>query len=201
MNMQVAGNNWPAVHRRTATVRMPRLSANYDVPEGNLTVFEHGISRSVIDMFESEIPWYSEMPITLNVPRYRDIAINDTPEEHPPSFLPNASFEKRVVELRAIAQDEELALSDASLDRAKRFLAGLCNTTLPGVFLVGNGNIRLVWDRHGERVGLQFLDDGRVQFLFLQNLNGQISSLMGIRPASHILQLIDQNRLRPIMMS
>ncbi|GBQ86129.1 hypothetical protein AA14337_3248 [Acetobacter malorum DSM 14337] len=80
-----------------------------------------------------------------------------------------AALDGRLKSLRKIADHDSLLYSKTSAQHAKRFLQNLCelHQTLfePSIFLIGNGNTRLLWIHGKEQVGLQFLAGGEIQLV------------------------------------
>jgi hypothetical protein len=78
----------------------------------------------------------------------------------------NASY--RIEELRQIARDEDLPFSESSAIKATLLLErGLC-LKKPSVFLLGNGNLRLVWIKNNDLMGLQVLPEGLIQYVMMK---------------------------------
>lgn len=97
--------------------------------------------------------------------------------------------EARLEELKEIASDEGLPHSAESAAAAKAFARGLRRAKRPSVFLVGNGNIRLLWlTAGGEQVGLQFRGKDEVQFVLLRLRGGRLRSTMGADTAEEVLK-------------
>ena len=62
-------------------------------------------------------------------------------------------IDRRIEELRGIAAEEGVALSNASLSMAAEFLGGVVQFAIaPKVFLLDSGNLRVAWRADGEQV-------------------------------------------------
>jgi hypothetical protein len=107
--------------------------------------------------------------------------------------------EKRISQLREIAADEFLNISENSLNDLMGFINESNGLRLPSIALVGNGNFRLVWADGENQVGLQFLGDGAIQYVCLRTIDGKISPLMGCHPARLIIKLLRQNEMSGVL--
>lgn len=97
----------------------------------------------------------------------------------------------RLKALRQIASEEDLPFSEQSAEAVEKFVQRLLTAMHPSIFLIGNGNIRLLWKNDiGEQVGLQFIDGSRIQFVFFINREGVLSHYSGIENSSHVLNSV-----------
>jgi hypothetical protein len=153
---------------------------------------------------EAETEWNSSDPILIQV-RSFDSFINDSnftsdcglPATEAPWW---GQFEKRLADLRDIAIEEDIPLSDESLAEASKFASTLVDARTPSAFLIGNGNTRLLWiNDDGEQVGLQFREKARVQYIFFKRAQGEIDEIMGLKSASTILDFIEKVGLRHLI--
>ncbi len=103
----------------------------------------------------------------------------DTLEGPKPCEAWQQSLSVRLEELRDLAEEEELKFSQGSADLAWKFAVGLNAEVRPGAFLLSNGNVRLLWSRNREQIGLQFHENGIVQFVLFVDRGGRVSTLMG----------------------
>jgi hypothetical protein len=75
-------------------------------------------------------------------------------------------IEERLRDLRIEAELNDEPFSDLSADDLRSFLASLKLTRRPSIFLLDNGNLRILWRNDAkEQVGIQFLGIGVVQFV------------------------------------
>jgi hypothetical protein len=113
----------------------------------------------------------------------------------PPGWLD--SFDRRVDELREVAAEEELPFSESSATAARAFCEHHGRSIRPSIFLVGNGNVRLVWENdEGEQIGLQFrADRSRVQCILFKRREDGISTITVMETNSGLIQLLAGNRL------
>lgn len=96
----------------------------------------------------------------------------------------------RVGELRALAVEENLLFSETSAKAAMRFVDALDEARRPGAFLV-HGNIRLVWrTANGEQVGLQFLENDKIQFVYLERDGDELGHTMGTGSREMVLRAL-----------
>jgi hypothetical protein len=105
----------------------------------------------------------------------------------------------RVDELRVIAADEELPFCKASAEQALQFARGINASRRPSAFLVGNGNVRLLWTLGAEQIGLQFKDAGIVQYVMIAHRSGQIAQHMGTDDADVVRRQIAAVGLRHLL--
>jgi hypothetical protein len=92
--------------------------------------------------------------------------------------LVKAQLENRLRELRVDAVRNSEPFSEASLADLRTFLDPLPLVERPAIFLLDNGNLRVLWkNAANEQVGLQFLGGGAVQFvIFVQRQNPAMTS-------------------------
>jgi hypothetical protein len=70
----------------------------------------------------------------------------------------------RVEELIECAQDERITINQASLSDIRRFVGNQIFSLEPRIFLLDNGNFRVIWRHSGElEVGFEFLGSGRIR--------------------------------------
>ena len=108
---------------------------------------------------------------------------------------------ERLDELRGIAREEELLFSEASAAEALAFAQGLDATQCPGAFLIGNGNVRLLWSVGPEQIGLQFKGNGTVQFVLFAKRRERIATVMGDDDVQAIPRQITAAGLRHLLRS
>jgi hypothetical protein len=96
---------------------------------------------------------------------------------------------ERINELREIASDDEIPFRENSAEQAIDWIRELAPTVKPSIFLVNNGNIRLVWHRGKEQLGIQFLGDGNAQFVYL-GLDDQHERVFGSIRAAELRRLV-----------
>jgi hypothetical protein len=105
----------------------------------------------------------------------------------------------RFNELRELAAEEGLPFSEKSAAYALQFALKIVASVRPGAFLLGNGNVRLLWSRKSEQIGLQFLTDGSVQFVLFASRGDRIATLMGDDGSGEILRHISSAGLRHLL--
>jgi hypothetical protein len=97
----------------------------------------------------------------------------------------------RIEQLKEIAEEENLPFSQVSADQALSFVLQLNGSRRPSAFLIGNGNVRLVWSsQKGEQVGLQFLGNGEVQFVLIARREQNLSTSMGTDLPDAVMRFI-----------
>ena len=102
-------------------------------------------------------------------------------------------IEARLRELRIDADTNGEPFSDVSQDNLRAFLDSLPFSKRPAIFLLDNGNLRVLWKNEAkEQVGLQFLGNGEVQYvIFSQRQNPPVMAReAGVRPLSAIRALM-----------
>ena len=78
----------------------------------------------------------------------------------------------RIEYLRNEAEQEGFSLNPASERNFLSFVNSVCHTRRACLFLLDNGNLRAVWkDENDAQVGLQFRDDGMVQYVIFARSN------------------------------
>jgi hypothetical protein len=102
-----------------------------------------------------------------------------------------ADLRRRVEELGSIAQDEALEFNEASADQALNFAMKVQGCSRPSAFLIGNGNVRLLWTHpSGQQIGLQFLGDDEIQFILVARRDEKLATTMGADRADAVLRYI-----------
>ncbi len=149
---------------------------------------------------DADLSTYPDVPTMVRLSRFVDMG-NKTDEVN--ALQPNVWIDRfltRVGELKEIAHDENLRFSRLSCRAASKFVEGLGSAAMPSTFLVGNGNLRIVWENElHEQVALQFIGLNQVQYVFFQRTDGQLDPIMGTKGASKILGFIDRVGLRHVM--
>jgi hypothetical protein len=108
-----------------------------------------------------------------------------------PDWLPDV--ERRVTNLRTEAREENLPFAEASAIAALTFARSLHGYHRPSVFLVGNGNLRLVWSSDTEdRLGLQFREDDKVQFVASVRFDDMFEETYGTKHVSRLRSFLDR---------
>lgn len=110
-----------------------------------------------------------------------------------------AALVRRLGELRDLANEEEIPFSEVSAGFALQFSRNMTSSVRPGAFLLGNGNIRLLWNRGREQIGLQFLEDGLVQFVLFADRGDRVATLMGDDGLDDILRHVTSAGLRHLL--
>lgn len=103
-----------------------------------------------------------------------------------------SDFDQRIAELREVAAEEATPFSESSAEAARRFCAHYGRSIRPSVFLVGNGNIRLVWENDdGEQVGLQFRADiEKVQCVLFKQREDGMSTITAMETNAGLIDLL-----------
>jgi len=90
------------------------------------------------------------------------------------------SLAERIEDLRTIAEAEGAPFSAESAEQALKFVTEFKPSIRPSAFLVGNGNVRLVWvAASGEQVGLQFRGADEIQYVLFKSRQGKLVHVMG----------------------
>lgn len=98
---------------------------------------------------------------------------------------------QRVSDLRQMAAEEDIEVSDYSISSAEKFIDSLPSVSMPSTFLLDNGNIRLVWvNETGEQIGLQFRSSTEVQYVLLKVRDGMSVHSMGVDVLGSVTQII-----------
>mgnify|MGYP001283406139 CR=1 FL=1 len=70
----------------------------------------------------------------------------------------NQHLEKRLTDFIDLPEDEKVVINKLSLEKAKAL--SLLPIDVSGIFLLGNGNLRLLFENDNESLGIQILEDG-----------------------------------------
>lgn len=107
----------------------------------------------------------------------------------PPAWFDQVA--ERVNELRRYGESEGLQFSEQSAEHVEHFTTRLTRAMRPSVFLIGNGNLRLLWvNDKNEQIGLQFLPDGKIQFVLFKLRGSELNHIMGIDTSVGVLETI-----------
>ena len=93
----------------------------------------------------------------------------------------------RIATIREAAAEDKITLRQSSLDAAIEFLDNENVHLRPSVFLLDNGNIRLFWRNSNCQIGLQFLDEDKIQYVIIDNNE---SEHLGVGPHKSIVGII-----------
>jgi hypothetical protein len=172
-------------HEITQSVRIfqTRMNDQQLAATGLLIVNRPDDAGVITQFIGSQRHWHAGHPVLLPTNFATNVMIDTGDhvlnEPVAPKWL--AKFEARLVELDECAVEDEIEPSPASRAEAFKFAASLQGARLPGAFLVGNGNFRLRWqNKQNESVGLQFLGQGKVQYLFMKLSHGELLPHQGI---------------------
>ena len=103
-------------------------------------------------------------------------------------------FERRFSELLQCAIEEEIQIKWRSEREMRAFLGAAGALALPGLFLLDDGTFRLIWqNEQGEQIGLQFLGNGRAQYVIFVRMRGGsgINSAVGQHDVAALPLLIE----------
>ena len=77
-----------------------------------------------------------------------------------------ARYQERIEFLESEAPSEDITIDETSKEDFWRFIQATHPTNRGDVFLLDNGNFRIVWeDDAGNKVGLRFIGNGLVRFI------------------------------------
>ena len=107
----------------------------------------------------------------------------------------------RISDLKEISIEEELPYNEKSAQDSIDFAKSINSSVKPSAFLIGNGNIRLLWLKNNEQIGLQFLGDGLVQYVMFARREKQIAPHMGSDDTETITRQISALGLRHLLKS
>lgn len=108
---------------------------------------------------------------------------------------------ERIKNLKEIATEEELPFSEKSLSGALSFSKMIQSSTYPSVFLIGNGNLRFLWEKGEEQIGLQFLDENNSQYVFFSRDEKSVHRHMGTSNNINLIKIIKLFSLYGLMSS
>ncbi len=101
-------------------------------------------------------------------------------------------FAARISELKNLAIEDGIHIDPASVNAAEVFLASEPFIELPSVFLLNNGNIRLLWTNEmREQVGLQFQGNTKIQYVIFVMRDGVMAESMGIDTIAGLKRLLN----------
>jgi hypothetical protein len=104
--------------------------------------------------------------------------LNDARASHT-GEVARAKAVQRIVELKECAQEEQIAVNDASQWDLLKFISGYTSTDDLNIFLLDGGTFRVIWKPSDERqVGFEFLGKGTLkETVIVRDLNtGQYSA-------------------------
>jgi hypothetical protein len=101
-------------------------------------------------------------------------------------------FSARISELKSLAIEDDIQINLASVDAAEVFLGSEPFIKLPSVFLLNNGNVRLLWTNgKQEQVGLQFQGTTKVQYVIFVMRDGVMAESMGVDTIAGLKRLLN----------
>jgi hypothetical protein len=89
---------------------------------------------------------------------------------------PDSAYEAvaaRLNELGDIAKEEGIPFNAKSREQARKWLKLTGASKPPRVYLLANGNTRLVWSDGERQIGIQFFGEATIQFVSLGDPDGQ----------------------------
>lgn len=101
-----------------------------------------------------------------------------------------AELSDRIQLLRAEADNDHIAFSEASLTDFQAFMQETGPHVRPYLFLNDNGNLRALWkNSRREQIGLQFLGEGNIQFVIFKQREGTLgmARVAGVDAKNRIL--------------
>jgi hypothetical protein len=174
---------------------------NEQLAKHNLIVLEKPQNVELLGSFFGETQnRASAAPILIKLTNYRNLAKEPASRitALPCAWL--AKFKKRLDALREFAAEDDIVVSEASVEQAFCFAAKLRDVAQPDTFLLGNGNIRLLWlNTEKEQVGLQFLGDGRAQYICFRKTGKRLETTMGDRDCTALMPFISGLGLMHVM--
>lgn len=199
-----SSNSWPVSERRqTRKVRVVQLDmTDAELAENGLMVNDQPKDYAIFNrILGLNSDWNRSDPILAKASHFGDLTKEPEPR---PERATRASwlnrFEVRLASLREAAAEEDITLSEKSVTAVRKFAKSLHQVRPPSTFLLGNGNIRLLWvNDDGEQVGLQFRDNKQVQYIFFRMKEGVLGQIMGTESPSSVLDLIRILGLRHII--
>lgn len=97
---------------------------------------------------------------------------------------------ERINELRDIASEEDLPILEDSVAGALSFSKKINSSTYPSVFLIGNGNIRFLWNKGDDQIGIQFLDRNNCQYILFSKDDHSSYRHMGTSNQNDLVKII-----------
>ena len=198
------GNSWPSsisVLKTRSHARLVQTDlTDAELAQSAFMVIQQSEGLRVFTgILDSDTNWNPIVPILTKASHFDVLmADNATRSSGQIAWLPQ--FESRLLELRGLATEENIPLYESSFDAARKFVHGLNAAHAPGIFLLGNGNVRLLWENErGEQVGLQFRDNAQVQYVFFRMNEGVLGQIMGRESAHGVMDLIGLLGLKHII--
>ncbi len=141
-------------------------SAPADIGKVGL-LLDIGISNTTVETTDSLVSKRFEGPITKALSP--SSALSYLRQETARHRQKRQAYEERIEFLQEEARHEGYTLNHSSLRDFERFALGSDNVRRGGLVLLDNGNLRAIWrDEQGTRLGLQFLGNGRVQYVIFK---------------------------------
>jgi len=97
---------------------------------------------------------------------------------------------ERINELRDIASEEDLPFFEDSVVGAMSFSKKIHSSKYPSIFLIGNGNIRFLWTKDDEQIGIQFLDRNKCQYILFSKDENSSYRHMGTSNQNDLVKII-----------
>lgn len=142
-------------NRHRISPEFPALSSRYDDLFFAPAVYSH-VSATVPRIFRGDREWARLLLLSP------DLKPANREDPH------HAAIEARVKKLRGLALESGEPFNEESAELLLEFCHELAATIKPAIFLLGNGNLRTLWENEErEQIGLQFLQDGEVQYVIL----------------------------------
>jgi hypothetical protein len=115
-----------------------------------------------------------------------------------------SAIKQRILTLTRIGAQESISPSEESGNLLMEFFIKRTIDNKPSIFLLENGNFRALWkNEKGEQIGLQFLPDGNIQFVFFAQRpdSSDLARSYGIDSPQGLNRMIEANRLRSLLYS
>jgi hypothetical protein len=174
---------------------------NEQLAQHNLIVLDRPGNDQLLNKFLGETQnRASAAPVLLKLTNYRNLAKELSSQITSPPCAWLAKFKTRLNALREFAAEDDITVSEASVEQAFGFTAKLRDVAQPDTFLLDNGNVRLLWlNAEKEQVGLQFLGDGRVQYVCFRKAGKRLETTMGDRDCTTLMPFISGLGLMHVM--
>ena len=125
-------------------------------------------------------------------------------EEHVERERKQSSISQRIATLQRLGHEEDIVSSEESGVFLFEFFVKRKVKNKPFIFLLENGNYRALWKGDkGQQIGLQFLPDGKIQFVIFSPRpdSKDLSRSYGVDTPQGIDRMLEDSTLRDLLYS
>lgn len=114
------------------------------------------------------------------------------------NFLKKLTSE--LTRIATLSIEENITINPSSKNHLQKFFQNLERPLeLPALFLLDNGDTRALWRKEKNQIGLQFLEDGLIQYVLIREEGEKLHSSYGRVSSESILPLIKSMHLESLL--